>query len=247
MEPMKRAREALRAVKAGEGIVTVLTGAGISAESGVPTFRGAGGLWREHRAQDLATPEAFAKDPQLVWDFYEMRRELVQPLEPNPGHRALAALEQQLGDRMRIFTQNIDGLHQAAGSQHVEELHGSLWRLRGMDSGRVFDDRTIPLPRSGDPLVPRCQESGEMLRPHVVWFGEPLDSELLHRAQLWTEGCEVFLIVGTSSNVYPAAGLAPLAANAGATVIEVNPDPAASGVTFTLAGPSGELLPKLCE
>jgi NAD-dependent deacetylase len=148
--------------------VVVLTGAGISAESGVPTFRGADGLWRNLRATDLATPEAFARDPALVWEFYNWRRELLGQLSPNAAHRALVALEQRVPD-FWLITQNIDGLHHAAGSRRVLELHGNIWRLRCTGCGRMTEDRQ-PLPAR-----PICRACGQLLRPHVVWFGESLD------------------------------------------------------------------------
>ena len=156
--------------------LAVLTGAGISAESGVPTFRGPEGLWRQYRAVDLATPQAFQRDPRLVWEFYQWRRQLLQPLRPNPAHEALAVLERRL-PRVTIITQNIDGLHALAGSQNIIELHGNIWYVRCTGCSQVQENRQLDLP----PL-PVCQQCGSLLRPHVVWFGETLDPEVLAQA-----------------------------------------------------------------
>jgi NAD-dependent deacetylase len=222
--------------------VAVLTGAGVSAESGVPTFRGAGGLWEGHRVEDVATPEAFARDPALVWRFYNLRRAALRSVAPNPGHRALAALEHRVGsDRFTLVTQNIDGLHRAAGSQHVLEIHGSLARVRCTGCERVTDRGTEELP-----ALPRCPECDSLLRPDVVWFHEMLPPDIWGAAVEATAQCSCFLVVGTSAVVYPAAGLIGMANGVGATVIEVNLEPtgAASGA-IGLYGASGVLLPQL--
>ena len=220
--------------------VLVLTGSGVSAESDVPTFREAqSGLWSEFDPQELATPEAFLQDPVLVWRWYRWRRKLVAEAEPNPGHFALAALEDQVPE-MTLITQNVDGLHQRAGSQHVTEFHGNLFTTRCFVEDTLEDDD----PSSADP---RCRRCGGHLRPGVVWFGEAIPKLALKVATEAADDCDVFLSIGTSSLVWPAAGFAAAAAQRGATVIEINidPTPLSSRCDFALQGASGELLPEL--
>ena len=224
--------------------VCVLTGAGISAESGIPTFRDAlTGLWANFRAEDLATPEAFERDPKFVWDWYEFRRELVRQAEPNPGHFALAELARRV-PRFTLVTQNVDGLHQRAGSTGVLEYHGNILRDRCCVE-QVIADRSEDS-RHG---LPRCAACGGLLRPDVVWFGEAIPRGPMLAAADAAESCDVFLSIGTSSLVYPAAGLAESALRAGATVIEVNPERTdlSRAADVVLPGPSGELLPRLLE
>jgi NAD-dependent deacetylase len=222
--------------------VCVLTGAGISAESGIPTFRDAlTGLWANFNPEDLATPEAFERDPKFVWDWYEFRRELIRQARPNPGHFALAELAGRV-PRFTLVTQNVDGLHQRAGSTGVLEYHGNILRDRCCVE-QVLADRSEDS-RHG---LPRCAACGGLLRPDVVWFGEAIPRGPMLAAAAAAESCDVFLSIGTSSLVYPAAGLAESALRAGATVIEVNTDrtdlsPAAN---IVLGGPSGLLLPRL--
>ena len=221
--------------------VCVLTGAGISAESGIPTFRDAmTGLWSRFRPEDLATPEAFERDPAFVWRRYEERRRRVAAASPNPGHLALATIESRVPS-LTLVTQNVDGLHQRAGSRNVHEYHGSLMRDRCTIEGTVAE-------RAGDPAgLPRCARCGGLLRPDVVWFGEPIPETPMRVAARAAAGCEVFLSIGTSSLVHPAAGLAEIARDAGATIVEVNLD--RTGLSdmadLRLAGRSGELLPRL--
>jgi NAD-dependent deacetylase len=224
--------------------VACLTGAGVSAESGVPTFRGAGGLWEGHRVEDVATPEAFARDPALVWRFYNLRRGALAKVEPNDGHRALAALERRWGSALTLATQNIDGLHQRAGSRNVLELHGRLSRVR-CTGCRYLADR----PGEALPDLPRCPECGSLLRVDVVWFGEMLPGAVLMAAERAAEECDVLLVVGTSAVVYPAAGMIGLARSAGARVIEVNLEETAASAAadVSLFGPSGRLLPELAR
>ncbi len=223
--------------------LAVLTGAGISAESGVPTFRGPEGLWRQYRAVDLATPQAFQRDPRLVWEFYQWRRQLLQPLRPNPAHEALAVLERRL-PRVTIITQNIDGLHALAGSQNIIELHGNIWYVRCTGCSQVQENRQLDLP----PL-PVCQQCGSLLRPHVVWFGETLDPEVLAQAYQALKNCQVLLIIGTSGLVQPAASMGALAKQHGAFVAELNLEatPQSGIYDLSLQGKAGDLLPQLLE
>jgi len=223
--------------------VVVLTGAGVSAESGVPTFRGAGGFWRQYQAQDLATPGAFYRDPSLVWEFYHYRREVMLSKSPNPAHLAIAECAERLkgeGRRLRVITQNIDELHTTAGTKNLLELHGSLFRVRCIDCGQVTENKDSPICKAlegrgaPDPDaqaakipekdLPRCQKPtcGGLLRPHVVWFGENLDQQVLDSAQEELESCDLCLVVGTSSVVYPAAMFAPQVASRGIPVAEFN-------------------------
>jgi NAD-dependent deacetylase len=219
----------------------VLTGAGISAESGVPTFRGQDGLWRQYQATDLATPEAFAEDARLVWEFYNWRREILAPLHPNPGHLALAAMESRI-PHFTLITQNIDGLHQTAGSRKTIELHGNIWWVRCTGCGAVTEDRRVPLP----PL-PTCESCGALFRPHVVWFGEMLDPKVLDQAYRAIEACQVMIVVGTSGVVQPAASMGATARRCGAFVAEINLEPTPySGIyDLSILGKSGEVLPQL--
>jgi NAD-dependent deacetylase len=224
--------------------VCVLTGAGISAESGIPTFREAlTGLWERFSPEELATPEAFERDPKFVWDWYEYRRELVRKAEPNPGHYALAELAGRT-PRFTLVTQNVDGLHQRAGSRGVLEYHGNILRDRCTVEGIVAD-------RSEDTRhgLPRCAACGALLRPDVVWFGEAIPLGPMIAAAEAAGACDVFLSIGTSSLVYPAAGLAEAALGSGATVIEINPNRTelSAVASVVLGGPSGVVLPRLLE
>lgn len=232
---LKKAASWLKQAKS----VTVLTGAGVSQESGIPTFRGASGegLWEKYNPMELATPEAFEKDPELVWRWYEYRRDLVRNARPNAGHYSLARLENLLPS-LSLITQNVDDLHQRAGSRNITRLHGNLFEARGTQSSCV-----IPLP---DPLreIPPHQE-GEMLRPNIVWFGESLDSKILARAFDAARQAEVLLVIGTSLQVYPAALILPLALESGARVIEINPFPSRVPGTMVLEGTAAKILPAL--
>ena len=224
----------------------VLTGAGVSAESGVPTFRDAGGIWENHVAQDLATPEAFARDPATVWRFYSDRRAKAAAVSPNAGHRALATLEASLGDRFLLATQNVDGLHAAAGSQRVVELHGNLFTTRCSVCDRPPFHDTAQYPDR----PPHCERCGALARPHIVWFGETLNAlELARVTTFFRKGREalLFLAVGTSGAVYPAAGLVDAATGFGAQTWLVNADPADNGGRFQhfVQGKSAEVLPRL--
>lgn len=222
--------------------VVVFTGAGVSAESGLATFRGSGGLWEGHRVEDVATPEAFARDPLLVWRFYAMRRENAKKAQPNPGHKAIAQL-QELFPSVVVITQNVDGLHQRAGSRPVLELHGSLWRICCTSCGRKRWDERVPLPE----LPPRCGVCGGLERPAVVWFGEPLPEDVFVEAEKACAAADAMVVVGTSGVVWPAAGLVEIAAASGAAIIEVNPEPSALAYLATVQIPAkaGEALPAL--
>lgn len=220
--------------------IAVLTGAGISAESGIPTFRDAGGLWKNFKPEELATPEAFARDPKLVWEWYDWRRQIIARAEPNAGHKALV----RLGNRATIITQNVDGLHERAGSANVLRVHGSIWTIRCLQCGKEREDHRAPLPE----IPPRC-ECGGLLRPGVVWFGEDLPHSVWDNAEKAARNADLLLVVGTSAVVYPAASLVPLARRAGAKVVEINPGetPISASVDHSLRGAAGEVLPKLIE
>ncbi len=204
--------------------VAILTGAGVSAESGLPTFRDPlTGLWARYRPEDLATPGAFARDPELVWSWYGHRRDAARVAMPNPAHLAIARLE-SLVRRVTLVTQNVDGLHQRAGSSEPIELHGSLFRSRCTRDGAVHEEVVDGALAGG--RLPGCPGCGAPLRPGVVWFGEALPEAALERAQAAAMECDVFLSVGTSHQVYPAAALPGLAAAVGAAVAVINPDSA---------------------
>lgn len=263
--------EHVRALLKNARSVATLTGAGVSAESGVPTFRGNNGLWKQYRPEDLATPEAFARDPKLVWEWYDWRRGLIAGVRPNAGHYALAELERRLPS-FTLITQNVDDLHDDAGSRNVLKVHGSIWAVRCTGRGKAQRaaaggrytagelvspagaapfcascskdrvDRTVPLLE----IPPKC-ECGALLRPGVVWFGEALPPAVWQKAERAAEQADLFLVIGTSALVYPAAGLAGIAKRAGAKVIEINiaETPLSHCIDAFLKGPSAELLPQL--
>jgi NAD-dependent deacetylase len=226
-----------------EDRVFVLTGAGVSAESGLPTFRGANGLWRGYRVEDVATPEAFAADPEMVWQFYSERRQRHETVQPNPAHFALAELERELRDRFFLCTQNVDSLHELAGSQRVVHMHGRLMQSRCSRSlcrTAPFDDRRLYRTRAE---IPACKECGAMVRPHICWFGEvPFQMELI-LAQL--EAATVLLTVGTSGVVEPAASFVRMARRNRARTIYVGPEEPSNSAYFdeVLLGKAGEVLP----
>jgi NAD-dependent deacetylase len=213
--------------------VVVFTGAGVSADSGIPTFRGEGGLWRNYRAEDLATPNAFARNPMLVWEWYEWRRGLVRDAQPNPAHLAVARLSDAL-----VVTQNVDGLHTRAGSRNVIELHGNLFRVRCVREGDV----TEALEPFTD-LPPTCA-CGAMLRPDVVWFGEMLPEGAFERASAEVRAADLLLVIGTSGVVYPAAGLVRM--HRGLS-IEINPQPSgvSSTCSFEIAAKAADATPAI--
>jgi NAD-dependent deacetylase len=216
--------------------VAVLTGAGVSAESGIPTFRSNGGYWRQHRFEDLATPEGFARDPKFVWTWYEERRRDIAKALPNAGHYALAEMEKRVS-AFTLITQNVDGLHDLAGSKNIIKLHGDIWTVRCTKCGNEWNDRS-----ELNDLPPHC-DCGGMLRPGVVWFGEALPEGAIERATLAVRASDVLIVAGTSAQVYPAAGLIPLAR----TTIEINPEETSfsDDVTHSIRGTSAEILPQL--
>ncbi|KAF2884393.1 hypothetical protein ILUMI_21772 [Ignelater luminosus] len=247
-------------------IIVALTGAGVSAESGIGTFRGPGGLWRTHRAVDLASPLAFRANPALVWEFYHWRREVAFAAHPNNGHIALAKYEKKCKEQGRSFTiitQNVDGLHRRAGSENIIELHGNLTKVictkckfievkennpicealrgRGDPSQKDADVPEIPLSE-----LPKCSACGALARPYIVWFGESLDPDILDQARTLVETCDLFLVIGTSSVVYPAASFAPFVVERGKPVAEFNIDeePASANFQFHFPGKCGSTLPK---
>ncbi len=224
--------------------LVVLTGAGISAESGIPTFRGDGGIWEKYRATDLATPASFKRDPELVWRFYNWRRELVSGCQPNQAHKTLAAIENLLSD-FTLITQNIDGLHQAAGSRRILELHGSIWRLRCSKCSEHWEDMRAPIPEA----VPTCPACGSAARPDVVWFGEALDFEVLQNAYKASARAGLMLVIGTSAVVHPAAELPLVARNAGAHIVEFNMEstPLTPFVDESLQGPATQRIKEWWE
>ena len=231
-----------------DAALLVLTGAGVSAESGLPTYRGAGGLWRSHAFERLASPEGFRADPALVWQFYSERRLAALEAEPNAGHRALAEAERRLGERFLLVTQDVDGLHRRAGSQRVLEIHGRLLGTRCSECARPETPDETAYPEGS---IPRCERCGAPLRPAVVWFGEALDAAQLDAVhafiERWRRGRLVFLAAGTSGAVWPAAGLVDVARSRGAETWLVNVDRADNAGRFEhlRQGPSGELLPRL--
>jgi NAD-dependent deacetylase len=222
--------------------IVAFTGAGISAESGLSTFRDKQtGLWAKYRPEDLATPQAFRRNPRMVWEWYEWRRGFVAQAEPNPGHHALARIE-AAQPAFFLATQNVDGLHARAGSRNLVELHGNIRRTV------CFDHRHLA--ESWEPVdqpPPRCKSCGALLRPDVVWFGETLPEESLRRAQEAAGRCDLFLSIGTSTLVYPAAELPFIAGSNGATVVEINPDftPLSKLADFVLRDKAGVVLPML--
>jgi NAD-dependent deacetylase len=233
---MKEIRERLQAARR----VTVLTGAGVSAASGVPTFRGAGGLWRNFRPEQLATPDAFRRDPTLVWEWYDWRRELIAACAPNAAHEVIARWSRKPG--FTLVTQNVDGLHELAGTANIIRYHGSIWRLKCATACGApdWEDRRVPI----EPLPPSCPSCGGLARPGVVWFGEAIP-DAARRAAATATACDVFLSIGTSSVVYPAAALVADARAHGAFTVEINPETTGALVDVAVALPAEEALPRL--
>lgn len=239
-EDLKRLVEALK----NANQVTVLTGAGVSKESGIPTFREAQtGLWAQYDPMELATPEAFLRNPKLVWEWYAWRRGLVGKAEPNAGHFTLVELENKT-PKFTLITQNVDSLHERAGSKNIIELHGNITRTKCFDNHHIVSEWI-----EGEDIPPKCPECGSMLRPDVVWFNEGLPPDALQSAHQASQSADVFLSIGTSALVQPAASLPLLAKQPGAVLVEINP--AETQITpyadIVLPGASGEVLPALLE
>ena len=223
--------------------LAVLTGAGVSAESGVETFRGEDGTWSKVNVEDVATPQAFERDPAKVWQWYDLRRDKLKSIEPNPAHYALAAMEQHF-PHFALITQNIDGLHKRAGSKNIIELHGNIWEVRDTVTDEITVLREAPLKE----LPPR-NDKGHMLRPNVVWFGEMLHPGVMEAAAREAETCEVFLVVGTSAVVQPAASLPIIAKRSRAMVLEftLHRTEISDFVDHTFLGKAGKTLPPLLD
>jgi len=250
--------EVQRAAKllATKSRICVLTGAGVSAESGIPTFRDKQtGLWEHYRAEDLASPDAFARDPHLVWAWYQWRRQLVHDKKPNPAHRALAQWQQQVQRNKQSFTlitQNVDDLHEQAGSTAIH-LHGHLWRNRCSNCGTAYEEEAEILEKGQeainfDDALVTCQQCDGYIRPDIVWFGEALPGQAWQTAEDAAANCDIFISIGTSSLVYPAAGLAQLAKQNGAKILEINPHPTPNTVVdITLAANAGVVMPLLMQ
>ncbi len=224
--------------------ICVLTGAGMSAESGVPTFRGADGLWKKFKPEELANFEAFIRNPQLVWEWYNYRRQLIEKVVPNAGHAALAKME-DLVDRFTLVTQNVDNLHRVAGSKRILELHGNIMRSLCTECATKTDDPHLATEKG----VPRCKKCGGLIRPDVVWFGEMLPAGVFEEAERAAGLCDVFLSVGTSAIVYPAASLPQAAKRSGAYTVEINIEATEQSDLFdeVMRGKAGEVLPCIAE
>jgi NAD-dependent deacetylase len=229
---VKRIREAERA--------SVLTGAGVSAESGIPTFRGAGGIWEKYDFRKLATPDGFWSDPQLGWEWYQLRQREMRKAQPNPAHETIASMENHF-QSFSVLTQNIDGMHRRAGNRNIVELHGNIWRMKCPRDGTLI---TIDAPVE---FIPPFCECGSIMRPDVVWFGEQLPAEAVEKASSVASGCDVMFVVGTSAVVYPAAALPILTKNSGGLVVEVNLEPTdvSTYADISFLGRAGEILPAL--
>ncbi len=222
--------------------IAVLTGAGVSAESNIPTFRGKDGWWKNHRPEDMATPEAFERNPAFVWEWYGHRQKMIRKCRPNNAHHAIARLE-KLFDDFTLITQNVDNLHQQAGSRKILELHGNIFKARCMKEGLITDFLLQEEP------LPRCGNCGALLRPHVVWFGETLDSGVIRSAMEAAINCDLFIVAGTSAMVQPAASLPLYARSEGAMVVEINPDPTpiSALVNLSINIPAGEAMPEIAD
>ncbi len=223
--------------------ITVITGAGVSAASGVPTFRGADGLWKNFKPETLATPQAFAREPRLVWEWYDWRRQQIAACEPNAAHRVLASWSDRFPN-FKLITQNVDGLHESAGTRDVIRLHGSIWEVlcwRGCTASPArWRDGTVPFPE----IPPRCRHCGDLIRPGVVWFGEALDPDIVDHATEAAD-CDVFITIGTSAVVYPAAGFIDIARRNGAFTVEINPEATPAVVDLVLRGRAEAVLPEI--
>ncbi len=223
--------------------LTIISGSGISAESGIPTFRGKEGLWKKYRAENLATPRAFYSNPELVWEWYNWRREIISDKKPNPAHEACVELEKKFGSSFHIITQNVDGLHQEAGSRNVIEVHGSLWRTKCTNCGN------LSINREKLDNHPKCNLCNGLLRPDVIWFGESLDEDVVLKAFNTIFASEMVIIVGTSGVVYPAAQFGSTAKDNGSYLVEINLDetPNSDQMDISIRGKAGEILPSIVK
>jgi len=237
-ESIKKAQEIITAAKG----ITVLTGAGISAESGIPTFRGDDGLWAKYDPEEIDTEDGFKRNPKFVWEWYDGLRETFSKREPNPGHHALSMLE-RIKRRFTLITQNIDDLHRTAGNANIIELHGNIWWTKCMDCPFIGENRDIPLPE----IPPICKSCGGLLRPAVVWFRDNIPLSVIDACLLAIEDSDVMLIVGTSGIVEPAASMGLVAKHTGKTVIEINLEESvhSSKYDLVLLGKAGEILPRI--
>jgi NAD-dependent deacetylase len=240
-DPVRHVAQLLQACRR----VTVVTGAGVSAASGVPTFRGREGLWKSYSPQELATPEAFQRNPKLVWEWYNWRRELISKCAPNPAHHVLSRWSRRYPG-FTLITQNVDGLHETAATEHVVRFHGSIWEVFcwqecGASPAR-WVDRTVPFAQ----IPPPCPYCGGIIRPGVVWFGEGIDPDVL-RESADASDCDLFMTIGTSSLVYPAAGLVEQAHETGAFTVEINPEstPASAAVDLSIRRPAESVLQEI--
>jgi NAD-dependent deacetylase len=235
--------ETLRSLFKKDKRVVVLTGAGISAESGVPTFRGEDGLWKKFKPEELATFDAFISNPQLVWEWYEYRRKLISEVKPNPAHYSLVEMQSYF-ENFHLITQNVDGLHQKAGLKDVIELHGNIKRNKCISCGTKFEEIEFV---SKD-IPPKCR-CGGLVRPDVVWFGEMLPAEAINKAFELSSFCDIFFSIGTSAVVYPAASLPVVAKNAGAYLVEVNLEKTelSNLADEVFLGKAGEIMPRITE
>lgn len=239
MEPLEIPESILRRLRAAKR-VSVLTGAGVSAESGIPTFRGAGGIWEKYDFRKLATPQGFQADPHLVWEWYQLRQIEIQKAKPNPAHAVIADMEKHY-PTYAVLTQNIDGMHKRAGNRHVIELHGNIWRIRCERDGTMV---TLDAPVKDIPPLCQC---GSIMRPDVVWFGEQLPAEEVESASASARESDAMFVVGTSAVVYPAAALPVITKNSGGLVVEINLEPTdiTSYADLSLFGLAGEIMPAL--
>jgi NAD-dependent deacetylase len=241
---MERDYAAAVRVLLGARKVVVFTGAGMSKDSGIDTYRGKDGVWEKYNVEDVATLEGFIRDPEKVWHWNDARRQRVLKIDPHPGYEALMELE-GLFDDVVVVTQNIDGLHNEAGSSRVIELHGNIWKVRcAAEDNEPWEDRRVPLPE-----IPPVCECGGFIRPHLVWFGESLEPQVLEGAMAASGDCDAMLVVGTSAVVYPAAGIPWLAKRNCAAIVEVNidPTPVTEYADVSLLGPAAEVLPELVK
>ena len=240
-EPISQLARLIRSAS----VISVLTGAGVSSASGVPTFRGEEGLWKTYSPQELATPEAFERDPRLVWEWYDWRRGLISKCRPNAAHNVLALWSRRYSG-FTLITQNVDGLHEKAGTENVIRFHGSIWEVfcrdRCPSSPERWLDETVPLGK----VPPSCPYCGGLIRPGVVWFGEGIESEVLQQSAAALD-CDIFMTVGTAAVVYPAAGLVDAAHQRGAFTVEINLEatPASGAVDLSIQGPAEVILQKV--